>query len=489
MRRLFALAVVVVSASQCLAAAKEQKPATIADLIQQLSSSNFYVRQRAAKQLGNLGVAARDAVPALGKRLHDVYPAVRGSAAKALGQIGTPSVGVLVEALKARDAGVRTRAAQALGQAGPDVKEAVPALIAALKDKHVDVRVAAVDALGEMGAEGKEAAPQLARLFHDGSGSVREHVRVALVAIGPAAIEPLSDALGEEDVETRLDAIKTLMLFGSQAKRAVPALRHAMKDEDHRIRAAAAEALGKMELDAADAVPELLDALKDKNRQVHKKAANALVLLTMAGVPDLLEKVRKAENKHAWLAPALQVNLAIKAANPLTPLLKDLKDKDPQVRSKAALTLGSLGPQAQPAVRALTKILSDDNVQVRLSAAMAIARIERSKVEVNLAVKRVLRAIQDQLDDMKALQAIANAAAGLAQENALSAMTRPTPAQVEQFVMTYIVFKVTVRGQGEPMFVALNRSFELYLSLLQEEAVPALVAGINFVARFELGDC
>ena len=165
----------------------------------------------------------------------------------------------------------------------------------------------------------------------------------------------MCDASGDENAEVRLDAIKTILLFGSAAKKAVPALRHAMKDEDHRIRAAAAETLGKMELDAADAVPELLIALKDKNRQVHKRSANALVLLTMAGVPDLLERVRKAENKEAWLAPVLQVNLAVKQADPLTPLLKDLADKDPQVRIKAILSLGSLGPQAQSTVPALRK--------------------------------------------------------------------------------------------------------------------------------------
>lgn len=92
MRVLIALGLVLASASLCLSADKEKKTATIPDLIQQLSSNDFHVRQHAAKQLGNLGLAARDAVPALGKLLHDNYPDVRSSAAKALGQIGTPAV-------------------------------------------------------------------------------------------------------------------------------------------------------------------------------------------------------------------------------------------------------------------------------------------------------------------------------------------------------------------------------------------------------------
>jgi hypothetical protein len=39
------------------------------------------------------------------------------------------------------------------------------------------------------------------------------------------------------------------------------------------------------------------------------------------------------------------------------------------------------------------------------------------------------------------------------------------------------------------MMAALEQRLELYFNLLQEEAVPALVAGINFVARNNLGDC
>jgi HEAT repeat protein len=265
----------------------------------------------------------------------------------------------LVKALRDKDAGVRTRAAMALGQAGPDAKEAVPMLIEALKDSHVDVRMAAVDALGEMGAEGKEAAPQLARLFHDPSTRIREHVPLTLVAIGQAAVGPLCDALGDSKVETRLDVIKTISLFGRRGKKAVPALRHALKDEDHRIRAAAAEALGAMRGEGADAVPELLAALRDKKQQVHDKVANALVLMTMDGVPDLLEKVRAAERKGQRIAPN---QVAAAAADLLIPLIKDLSDKDNQVRVKAALTLGSIGTQAQAALPVLARLLSDENV-------------------------------------------------------------------------------------------------------------------------------
>lgn len=483
MRRLFVAAAVLVSAPLCIDA-EERKPATITDLIAQLSSNDFHVRHQAARQLGNLGVAAREAAPALGKLLRDPIAEVRSGAAKALAQIGKPAVEELIAALKDRDAAVRIRAAQALAQAGPDDKEAVPALIAALADKQTEVRAAVVDALGEMGAEGKEAAPRLMRLFHDPSPRVRERIPRALARMGSAAIDPLSNAIGEEKIEVRLDAIKTLALFGPAAKKAVPALRQAMKDDEARVRAAAAEALGLLGREAEDAVPELLAALRDKKRSVHNQAANALVLLTMAGVPGLLERVRQAENKDIWLAAALQNDRAAKAANPLTPLLKNLTDKDAQVRGKAALALGALGTQAQTALPHLTKALTDENAQVRLIVAMAIARIERGKVEDNLAVRRVLREIQNQLNDWQQIQAMANGVVPVA------AMPRATPAQIQQLVMTYILFKVTMRAQGNwRQLQEIDRNLESQFQLLQEEAAVPLVQGLNYIAINDLGDC
>lgn len=99
MRTIVSLGMVLISASLCPAADPEQKIATVPDLIQQLSSNDFHSRQRAAKQLGNLGLAARDAVPALSKALRDSSPKVGSSAAKALAAIGVPAVPALIEAL------------------------------------------------------------------------------------------------------------------------------------------------------------------------------------------------------------------------------------------------------------------------------------------------------------------------------------------------------------------------------------------------------
>ena len=60
------------------------------------------------------------------------------------------TVSQLTEALKDKDRSTRMRAAEALGQIGPAAKDAVPALIEASKHEDSDTRSAAAEALGNI---------------------------------------------------------------------------------------------------------------------------------------------------------------------------------------------------------------------------------------------------------------------------------------------------------------------------------------------------
>lgn len=224
-----------------------------------------------------------------------------------------------------------------------------------------------------------------------------------------------------------------------------------------------------MKADGADAVPELLEALRDKKQQVHDKAANALVLMTMDGVPDLLEKVRAAERKEQWMA---QHHVAAAAANPLANLVKDLADKDTNVRIQATLTLGSIGAQAQAALPALTRLLTDENAQLRFSAAMAIAHVQKNKAEHQLVVQRILREIRNQMEDLRGLTP---SRAGVANS--------VVQGQLRQIVMTYITIKVAARFEYSTAWL------DEMISNLTIDAVPALVDGVNYISTFGLGDC
>ncbi len=78
--------------------------------------------------------------------------------------------------------------------------------------------------------------------------------------------------------------------------------------------------------------------------------------------------VTKADEKLAAAPRNTQV------ADPLRIAL-ELKNPDPEEREKAAFALASLGPDAQPATRALMAALADGSAAVRVAAAQALGRI------------------------------------------------------------------------------------------------------------------
>jgi HEAT repeat protein len=87
----------------------------------------------------------------------------------------------LIEALKDVDAGVRERAARALGCIDPAA--ALPALVDALKDDSYPVRGTAAWAIGRTGSSAVAAIPQLYEALRTADYYVRAFVQEALAEI------------------------------------------------------------------------------------------------------------------------------------------------------------------------------------------------------------------------------------------------------------------------------------------------------------------
>ncbi|MGA3025259.1 MAG: HEAT repeat domain-containing protein [Bryobacteraceae bacterium] len=109
----------------------------IQQLIRSLDESPYAAdRLHAAKQLGELGPSARDAVPALTKSLHEDKDAdVRAAVAETIGRIGPAAEGAFLAFARTlredQDMGARCAAVRALGHIGADAKDTVPVLAAA----------------------------------------------------------------------------------------------------------------------------------------------------------------------------------------------------------------------------------------------------------------------------------------------------------------------------------------------------------------------
>lgn len=91
----------------------------------------------------------------------------------------------ILEALQDTDPFMRQRAARRLGEVRPPPLEAIPLLIPMLSDPDKDVRSAAAGALGGFGPDAREAVPALIRLLADGDPGVRQIAADAIRQIQP----------------------------------------------------------------------------------------------------------------------------------------------------------------------------------------------------------------------------------------------------------------------------------------------------------------
>lgn len=359
-------------------AAAPADPSSVPDLVKGLADENKAVRLKSARELGDLGAAARTAAPALYAALkEDREPEVRSQCGKALAQIGPHALPFLLQGLDDKDRVVRSWSVRAVGLIGPEAKEAVGPLTKALKDSQAGIRGGAAQALGEIGPAAEASAPALIEALADSDKDVRARAAAALARIGPDTAARLEAALKDDRPAVRHGAARVLASFGPEAADAVPALGQALKDKDAKVRFFAAAALGEIGPKAEPAVPLLIEALKDKDQDVQAQAAGSLALVGPSATPALARALSDPE--AVAIRPTLLYVLGQLGpdARAAVPALTDLlKDKDPNVVRLAVLALGTLGPEAKGAVPTLKELLESKSTDVRLGAALALVRIE-----------------------------------------------------------------------------------------------------------------
>jgi uncharacterized caspase-like protein len=191
------------------------------------------------------------------------------------------AVSILIKALGDSDRWVRISAAVALGQIGPDAKEAVPSLIKALGDSDPGMRYRAAEALGKIGSEAKEAIPALLKALGDNEPEVCIVADSAIAKIVPEVKEAaptLIKALGDSDIRVRHGAINALGKIGSSVESVVPALIAALSDPVPDIRKEAILLLQKIAYTDNDFLAALeKTANNDSDDSVKKLASDALL--------------------------------------------------------------------------------------------------------------------------------------------------------------------------------------------------------------------
>lgn len=365
------------------AARFEQSPWTVPALSAALADPELSVRAAAATALGGIGPAAKKSVPLLLRAMKDPNFGVRAAAAEALGKIGQDNKDVIDllswAALKEGYGGLRQVAATALWAVGPRAAIVMPEFIEALRDPATFP--AASSALGQLDAHSRGEVPPLRRALDDSSPLVRRESAAALGRLGPGAM-PAIDALvvrlrSDTDETVRRSALDALARIGPDAGSAIPAVvAAALNDESKDLRWQAAITAWRLGPRVAGMLPTIMEAFADEARR--EVAVNLIINMDRA-IPGLVLPLVAAlghPNSYVrqWAARGLEI-IGARGDDVLRALVLNAKNPDWEVRITAMSALGSMGPDAAPAVPLLADALGDPGEGVRGTAAVALKRI------------------------------------------------------------------------------------------------------------------
>jgi HEAT repeat protein len=208
---------------------------------QALKNPDEGARAEATESLVQICSTLAAVLPALSEVLKEGETVTQVRTATTLGDFGSrllvlvPVLRAALRAavLKATDPDVRSAASQALVQIGPHARSPVPVLIDNLRDELPAIRWSSASALGEAGAEAREAIPALtAAALHDPVTRVRVEAAVATWRIDRRdvrVVPVLCEALTDPDEVIRWIAADCLGDIGADAREAAPALREALK--------------------------------------------------------------------------------------------------------------------------------------------------------------------------------------------------------------------------------------------------------------------
>jgi HEAT repeat protein/beta-lactamase regulating signal transducer with metallopeptidase domain len=364
------------------------------DLLPQLldlfrKEKDEWVRGTLALALGQLGPAAREAVPGMIDYLRNP-PRESGKTEvrniqEALKNIGEPAVGPLNGALGDKDVWTRERAAETLGMMGPAAKPAVAGLEAVVKDSEQPgasfyLRLAgweAAHALALIDTGNSQRAKALLPYMKDTDYGIR---RFALREMGvdPAAklVPEFMESLEDADGTSRAYAAEKLGLLGTKASQAIPVIEKQTTDKDPMARREARIALGMISTDTGRARRFLMEGMADTDESAAYGVVKGLSVITPIPVGDLCRASTAGSDAVRMHAVRELAECRNEPAKIMPVLVAALGDSNKWVRGGAAYVLRLIGPAARDAVPALKATLDDKDEWVRTSAIEALEAID-----------------------------------------------------------------------------------------------------------------
>jgi HEAT repeat protein len=305
--------------------------------------------------------AAADTKPA------DTKPADTKPSAEAAAADAATSIASLVEKLAATTASNdRVLVIDEIGAIGQNSRPALDALLAAFADEEPRVRWHAARAVGLIGEDARSAVPKLLQLLADPDPLV---VTQAAAAIARIREDDGREVIPEADAALYAAAIEPL---GRTAVHADP-----------RARRASVRALRVLTPSLEALAPIVSRHLADADPTVVIGALHTLADMGDDSVPFLLEAMKDPKARY-WAEVAL-AELGPDAEPAVAALSEFVSNGEAEDRLQAMLTLAAIGDKASSAGPALVKALESGDTALQLPAAFALGKVKADGADEALA--------------------------------------------------------------------------------------------------------
>ena len=328
-----------------------------------LQDKDKWVRSAAASALGDIGAAAKAAVPALIKGLND--PEMKLACVIGLNGAAQDSpevIPIYQKLLLDPDSNIRSWTVLALGAMKVEQETAIKLLVDTLQDENENVRSSAAASLGQIGPAAASAVPQLERLLE----MEEQHPD-----------NPRSEIACWKILEA-------LEKMGPAARAAVPMLTNHINSANPMLSAYSARALWAIEPHNALSIPCFMEKLTPGGDNSQSSAQYwSLIALARIG-PEARAALPLVRNLLGQENPQNQMAAVVAAwkLDPSGPPPIDLLQNTfhsrvhMMIRRTAVQLLGDLGPPARAAIPTLIEATKAPDSLMRDDARAALQQVQ-----------------------------------------------------------------------------------------------------------------
>ena len=292
------------------------------------------------------------AIPQLKKSLRSTDRADRAAACTAIHAIGPDVIELLpklIEIMQSGESFDQRSALYAMQGFGDQAFDAIEPVAECLASDDFNVHCMACRFLEHFGSDALPAEKDLIEILNHGNPSSRGWAAIVLGAIGPTDKNDIVPTLIARLSESRAHVEKQRILLGfahleREAQRAIPTVTEYLNSRTHRVKPHAAYALYRITGEPEEMVKTLTKSLGDINEQ-----------------HDAFDLITRLDAEEA---------IAFKPK-----LVELLSAEEEDIREKAVLAIGRLGPAAKDTLPQVKKLLKDPDVFVREAAAQTIASL------------------------------------------------------------------------------------------------------------------